>query len=68
MEKILLIGVPITVWLGAATLLAAVLTAILGRTLSRGSSRIPFHWHVYLGRATVLLALISAATGLYFAL
>ncbi|MDT8357267.1 MAG: hypothetical protein RQ758_02045 [Methanomicrobiaceae archaeon] len=68
MERILLIGLPITVWLSTATLLAAATTAALGWSLSRGSSRIPFYWHVYLGRATVILALISAGMGLYLSL
>ena len=65
MERILLIGVPITVWLSTATLLAAATAAALGWSLSRGARRIPFHWHVYLGRATVLLALITAGCVLY---
>jgi hypothetical protein len=56
--QIVILGLPLAIWLGAATLLALVATAVLGTLIMKGESKVPFSWHVNLARLTVLVAIL----------
>jgi hypothetical protein len=56
--RIAILGIPLAFYLGAATLIGLIGTAILGMLVLREGSKIPFTWHVNAARLTIALALI----------
>ncbi|HYA31123.1 MAG TPA: hypothetical protein VED67_00075 [Thermodesulfovibrionales bacterium] len=55
---IMIFGIPLAFYLGAATLVCLITTAALGMLMVREGSRIPFTWHVNMARLTIALALV----------
>ena len=58
--NIIIYGIPLAAYLGAATLTALVITATFGFLVFRGSSKIPFSWHMNMARLTIFLAACHA--------
>ena len=55
---ITILGIPLAFYLGAATLVALITTAILGMLVVREKAQ--FTWHVNMARLTIVLALVHA--------
>ncbi|MDD1661884.1 MAG: hypothetical protein LUO97_07460 [Methanomicrobiales archaeon] len=53
-------GLPLAIYLGAATLISLVTTATMGMLVLREGWNVPFTWHVNMARLTIALALIHA--------
>jgi len=58
------LGLPVIVWGGIATLLMLCFTAAIGALNRRGIHAIPMKYHMPAALATVTLALIHGAVGL----
>ncbi|HVN65575.1 MAG TPA: hypothetical protein VMT31_03035 [Methanomicrobiales archaeon] len=58
--QIMILGLPLAIWLGAATFLALIATATLGMLVLREGSKVPFSWHLNMARTTIVIALIHA--------
>ena len=58
----LILGKPLMMWLGAATLILLISTATMGFLYLKGKE-IPFAWHVNLAKCTIVVALIHASLG-----
>jgi hypothetical protein len=58
--QIVIFGLPLAIYLGAATLIALLATATIGMLVLREGSDVPFAWHVNMARLTIVLALIHA--------
>ena len=58
--QIVIFGLPLAIYLGAATLVALITTAAFGMLVLREGSTIPFTWHMNMARLTIALALIHA--------
>jgi hypothetical protein len=56
--SIMLFGLPLAIYLGAAAIIALLATATLGMLVLREGSNVPFTWHVNIARLTIALALI----------
>jgi len=56
--QIVILGIPLAFYLGAATIIALVITATFGMLVIREGSNVPFAWHVNMARLTIALALI----------
>ncbi|MDD1661334.1 MAG: hypothetical protein LUQ49_02590 [Methanomicrobiales archaeon] len=56
--EIVILGLPLAIWIGAATLLALLATATLGMLITKEGYNIPFSWHVNLARITILVAIL----------
>lgn len=57
---ILIFGIPLAFYLGAATFIALIATATLGMLVLREGSSVPFPWHVNMARITIVIAVIHA--------
>jgi len=55
---ITIFGLPLAIYLGAATIIALITTATLGMLVLREGSSVPFAWHVNVARLTIALALV----------
>jgi hypothetical protein len=55
---IAIFGIPLAFYLGAATLICLITTAILGMLVLREGSGVPFAWHLNMARLTIVIALI----------
>ena len=58
--QIVILGIPLAFYLGAATIIALITTATFGMLVLREGSKIPFAWHVNMARLTIALAIIHA--------
>jgi cytochrome b561 len=58
--SVLILGLPLAIYLGAATLIALLATATIGMLVLREGSDVPFTWHVNMARLTIVIALIHA--------
>jgi cytochrome b561 len=58
--SILIFGLPLAIYLGAATLVSLLATATIGMLVLREGSDVPFTWHVNMARLTIVIALIHA--------
>jgi hypothetical protein len=58
--SILIFGLPLAIYLGAATLVSLLATATIGMLVLREGSDVPFGWHVNVARLTIVLAFIHA--------
>jgi hypothetical protein len=56
--RIVILGIPLAFYLGAATLICLMVTATIGMLVLRGGSKVPFTWHVNMARLTIAIALI----------
>jgi len=56
--QIVILGVPLAFFLGAATIIALFATATLGMLVLKEGSNVPFSWHLNVARLTIALALI----------
>jgi len=56
--QIVILGVPLAFFLGAATIIALLATATLGMLVLKEGSNVPFSWHLNIARLTIALALI----------
>ncbi|VVB65381.1 Uncharacterised protein [Candidatus Gugararchaeum adminiculabundum] len=62
----IILGFPLTMWLGALTLISLLITATLGYGFYKQKiHRIPFTYHMYAAALTLLLALIHIASVIY---
>ncbi|HVP25138.1 MAG TPA: hypothetical protein VMS81_04075 [Methanomicrobiales archaeon] len=57
---ILIFGIPLAFYLGAATLIALIMAATLGMLVLKEGSNVPFAWHLNMARLTIVLAIIHA--------
>jgi len=55
---ITILGLPLAIYLGAATLICLITTATLGMLVLKEGSNVPFTWHVNMARLTIALALV----------
>ena len=55
---IIILGIPLAFYLGAATLIALITTATLGMLVLKEGSNVPFSWHLNMARLTIAIALI----------
>jgi hypothetical protein len=58
--RIVILGIPLAFYLGAATIIALITTATFGMLVLREGSNVPFTWHVNMARLTIALAIIHA--------
>lgn len=58
--QIVILGIPLAFYLGAATLISLITTAAFGMLVIREGSTVPFTWHVNMARLTIALAIIHA--------
>ncbi len=58
--QIVIFGIPLAIYLGAAAIIALITTATLGMLVLREGTSVPFTWHVNMARLTIALALIHA--------
>ncbi len=58
--QIVILGIPLAFYLGAATIIALIITATFGMLVLREGSHVPFNWHVNMARLTIALALVHA--------
>jgi hypothetical protein len=56
--SIMLFGLPLAIYLGAAAIIALLATATLGMLVLKEGSHVPFTWHVNMARLTIVLAII----------
>ena len=56
--QIVILGVPLAFFLGAATIIGLLATATLGILVLKEGSNVPFSWHLNIARLTIALALI----------
>jgi len=57
---ILIFGIPLAFYLGAATLIALIMAATLGMLVLKEGSNVPFAWHLNMARLTIVLAIVHA--------
>jgi hypothetical protein len=57
---ILIFGIPLAFYLGAATIISLIVTATFGMLVLREGSSVPFAWHVNMARITIALAIVHA--------
>jgi len=58
--QIVILGLPLAIYLGAAAIIALVTTATIGMLVLKEGSTVPFNWHVNMARLTIALAIIHA--------
>jgi hypothetical protein len=58
--QIVILGIPLAFYLGAATIIALITTATFGMLVLSEGSNVPFTWHVNMARLTIALAIIHA--------
>jgi hypothetical protein len=58
--QIVIFGIPLAFYLGAATFISLFATATFGMLVLKEGSAVPFTWHVNVARLTIALAIIHA--------
>ena len=56
--NILIFGLPLAFYLGAATFISLITTATIGMLLQRDTSWVRFPWHVNMARLTIAIAIV----------
>lgn len=57
---IIIYGLPLFFYLGIATFVSLITTAVLGMLVLKGKYNIPFSWHLNMARVTIVIAIIHA--------
>jgi hypothetical protein len=58
--QIVILGIPLAFYLGAATFISLLATGAIGILVLKEGSNVPFAWHVNMARLTIAIALIHA--------
>jgi hypothetical protein len=60
-----ILGLPVTIWMGAVTLILLFITVLIGLSIRKGWARLPLKYHLYAAGATVVSAIIHASLVFY---
>lgn len=59
-----ILGKPLIMWSGIATLISLLSTATIAILNKRGINKIPFKWHPIMARTTIVLGILHGLMGL----